>query len=105
MGAPERSAKEVALERGHAKAPAGFEWEWKLEQGIGRFAFVALEPGEESRPCRFMEDRSSCKAPSVAKMQRGVSSSRWWHYCNDHLYGRVLHDGKLWSLRLREVES
>lgn len=27
-------------------------------------------------------------------------SNNWWHYCADHLYGRVVHDGQVWSLRL-----
>lgn len=53
--------------------------------------------------CRFMADRKSCGAPSVAEMNRQRYSHRdcryvesWWPYCPDHLYGRWLEGGQVW---------
>jgi hypothetical protein len=27
----------------------------------------------------------------------------WWHYCADHLYGRVIVDGVLYHQALRKI--
>jgi hypothetical protein len=47
----------------------------------------------ESRKCR----RPGCQRPSVARFMR---SNGWWHYCDWHLYGRRVVDGRVLGRRL-----
>lgn len=79
--------------------------------------FEAVEAGPEwreggsGRRCRFtLEGRRTCRAPAVARLDRGkrVHGQRqpmWWHYCGDHLYGRWIEDGKVMQWRLVENEE
>jgi len=52
---------------------------------------------EQSRPCRQVKNhtkttRPTCKAPSVAALNRTPGGANWWHYCAEHLYGRWVED-------------
>ena len=52
--------------------------------------------------CRYIvgpraSDR--CPCPGAAQILRG---NRWWNYCEDHLYGRWIEDGKIMQWRLIE---
>lgn len=59
----------------------------------------AIAP-ELARPCRQLRrprssgpnERTSCKTPSVAAMNRTAGGQNWWHYCGAHLYGRWVED-------------
>lgn len=67
-----------------------------------------LVPGEESRPCRAMIARYTfCRRPSAARLLRSrIDSTQgvWWHYCEEHLYGRVIRDGELMTRVHRDTE-
>ena len=69
--------------------PDGHRWEWFIDE--------AWRLADIDASCRFMEAGKGCGAPAVARMKRG---QRWFSYCGDHLYGRHIHDGKVWALRL-----
>jgi hypothetical protein len=49
--------------------------------------------------CRWMEKRVVCKRPAVATFVRG-SKRRAWDYCERHLYGRWLENGRVMVWRL-----
>jgi hypothetical protein len=50
-----------------------------------------------------------CPKPAVAKLARPLWSPdkprRWWHYCADHLYGRRIYEGVVYSSRLIAVDD
>ena len=89
-----------------SEAPEGYEWRWEpVKDGNGYSGDWRPVSPEESMPCRWMESRRSCKRPSVAKLDRARNPQkrRWWHYCEDHMYGRVLVDGVIYSSVLRPL--
>lgn len=83
--------------------PEGLRLEWHIDEDWAAVEGTNLG----SRPCRWMmPNRRACGKPSVAALKRRHRSIydhfgwRWWHYCGDHLYGRTLHDGAVWSTRV-----
>lgn len=39
----------------------------------------------------------ACGAPAVAQFSRRHNrDTRWWSYCQDHMYGRRLVGGRIW---------
>lgn len=50
--------------------------------------------------CRWMENRVVCKRPPVATLMRGSTRVAAWDYCERHLYGRWIEDGKVMQWRL-----
>lgn len=48
-----------------------------------------------ARPCRWTQKRVQCRRPSVAILYRGGINRRPYGYCEQHLYGRKLEDGRL----------
>ncbi len=47
----------------------------------------------ELRKCRW--GRSGCLNPTVVALNRrnawaGPKTPNWWHYCEDHMFGRVI---------------
>jgi hypothetical protein len=60
-------------------------------RGCREVAVVELNR-EKWRPGRYawVEGRASGKVPC------------WWAYCAEHMYGRWLEDGRIYSWRLRE---
>jgi hypothetical protein len=87
--------------------PAGYRWEAGtsdqdcLDWRVGR-------PGVESRRCRqtgVWTGRRVCGRPAVAELKRNHGSgTRWWAYCERHLYGRWIEDGQILYWRLTETE-
>jgi hypothetical protein len=94
----------------HAEPPEGYAWavredmlQWRLVTG---------------KRCRFQAGprRKACGRPSVAELNRTQqrriplesgnwtwhTKDSWWAYCEDHLYGRWIEDGKIvhWVLEL-----
>lgn len=53
----------------------------------------------EGRLCRFRP----CREPAVAVLDRSRRRGRrlWYGYCDEHLYGRWIEDGKVVGWRLR----
>ena len=47
--------------------------------------------------CRGGNPRRQCPELPIAEFQRGRGG--WWKYCENHLFGRRLWNGKIWSLR------
>ena len=85
--------------------PAGHELRWVPTGGEWR----VVAP-DEQRPCRWTvgPKHTSCKQPSVAKLDRAFWKHRgdkpnWWHYCEEHLYGRVIVASTIYSAALREI--
>jgi hypothetical protein len=68
----------------------GYDLEWFIDSEW------QVVPPEQPRVCR----RPKCDALSVAKLLRGSATKAWWHYCADHLYGRQIHDGHVWAVRV-----
>jgi len=69
-------------------APEGFVRVWVPEDD-GRWELVAPR---RAKTC----SRTECTKRSVARLNRRIRSSEppiWWHYCEDHLYGRRFRDG------------
>ena len=96
-------ADEGARLVGRDPAPDGYHFEWFPEDDVAGKAWAVVDNPRDRKPCRFSENRTTCKAPSVAKLHRGGPPGReWWHYCADHLYGRVISAGRVWNLRLVE---
>lgn len=67
--------------------PEGFVRVWLPDHG---WRTVSREEGEAKR-CRWGAGyhRRSCGRVSVAALKR---TNGWWHYCEQHLYGRRLSD-------------
>lgn len=86
-------------------APEGFYWAWKPERVSGAYAWRVVDV---PRQCRATSARGSerCTNESIAMLNRGWrDQDRWWHYCADHLYGRIVYDGQVWSLALTETRQ
>jgi len=70
------------------------------------FVYVEVEENSSWRLCDFkLCRRPHCRRPAVAELNRGLnrngrSFDSWWAYCERHLYGRRIVDGKILSLRL-----
>lgn len=61
-----------------------------------------LADWEEPKACRRRLSGAGyvvCRRPSVARLWRPryPKTGTWWHYCEQHLYGREIHDGVLMS--------
>ena len=61
--------------------------------------------------CRFTigPGQRRCRKPTTAELNRALRASklpRWWAYCEDHLYGRWIEDGKVmhWIMRKKDPE-
>jgi hypothetical protein len=64
---------------------------------------------ETGRRCRWGGGyrRPACGKPSAAALLRAHAgtSGRWWAYCESHLYGRWIEDGRIMHWILRKLES
>lgn len=57
--------------------------------------------------------RPACGRPSVAELKRGrvpwgtttPPNPSWWAYCEDHMYGRWIEDGRVLEFRLRGIDA
>lgn len=80
-------ANETAAYREEAPDYPGFHYEWLPDD--------AWAVGGDGRTCRMLH----CGKPAVAKLKRSRRTARlgrhwtWWHYCEDHLYGRRIREG------------
>lgn len=91
-------------------APAGYHYVWTAE--ADPLQWIVVAPGNE-RTCRATTGpgRKTCRQPSVAALNRGYqrwpepNRPSWWHYCGEHLYGRILVDGALYYRRLVHFAS
>jgi hypothetical protein len=85
---------------GGADTPAGYVWQWMQ-------ADPRWQVGGDGRACRFTvgPGRATCKRPAVATLNRSSDANRprRWAYCEQHLFGRHLHDGAVWQGRLVKV--
>lgn len=63
--------------------PDGFALVW-VPENVNEWRLVAAP----RQKCR----RPGCRRPAVAEMRR---SNGWWRYCDWHLYGRRIEDGRL----------
>jgi hypothetical protein len=93
-----------------SQAPEGYEYRWEpVEDGngySGDWRVIDEVTGILYR-CRWGAGpgRPACGAPSVIKLNRGHGKERWWYYCGEHMYGRVLHAGTIWQRVLRPVDG
>lgn len=90
-----------------ADAPEGYERIWVPTREVPHGRRWELVAPETSRPCRFTvgPNRASCKRPSVARLNRSSFKDRvnWWHYCEEHLFGKRIRGGQLETRVLVEV--
>lgn len=91
--------------------PEGYELRWAPETDDDWHTIEAW--GVEPRPCRYTvgPNHATCKKPSVAMLRRRHKTihnhfgTAWWHYCEDHLYGRCIVDGVIYHRVLRAVDQ
>jgi hypothetical protein len=80
--------------------PAGYRRKWVPEGDDWKV-------GGGDRKCRMLR----CQKPAVAALRRTRRNAskltpyptyigQWWHYCEDHMYGRRINNGVVESLRL-----
>lgn len=79
----------------------GFHHEWAVEDDDLWRVF----PGGQPLRCRMTstdgERQIRCENVADAQLNRGRrDKARWWAYCSEHLYGRVLVNGKIYHLRM-----
>jgi hypothetical protein len=67
--------------------PQGFHLEWAESEGWR----LASRSEQEVRFCR----RPGCMRRPVAALLRGSRRPSWWLYCDWHLYGRRIVDGRI----------
>ena len=85
-------------------APSGYRWE------LCREADWRLVEGHElkrrcNRPGCEHSAAAALKRPMRRRFSNRVFSHRWWLYCADHLYGRVIVDGAVMIRRAVPVGS
>lgn len=94
----------TTLYRHGDKAPEGYHWVAMPEPTSG---YNAWRLSDEGRRCRWGSSpgKPACRQPAVAKLNRRTwrGDDRWWHYCEDHMYGRWVEDGQIWCWVLREI--
>lgn len=60
-----------------------------------------------ARRCRAGAARGqkACGAAAVVAFNRQTwrGADRWWAYCPEHMYGRWVEDGKVWTWMLRPL--
>jgi hypothetical protein len=78
--------------------PEGFHHEWVKDEGWR----LATPVEQDERKCR----RPGCKRVPVAALLRprwqqseGRNRKTWWLYCDWHLYGRRIENGRVEFLR------
>lgn len=81
------------------KAPDGFEFAAARDPGW------RIELGRRCRDGASGPNRRACGKPSVAGIRRGIRRPQWWAYCEDHLSGRWIEDGKVMHWDLRRVDD
>jgi len=74
-------------------------------------AWEVINPAD-AKQCRWVDGGQRCTAQSVARLDRTWRTSdqrdakpRWWHYCEDHLYGRRIQDGEIWMQIVAPADS
>lgn len=71
-------------------APYGFHWAWVPDAETTHGLDWQVISPEDARPCRFTTaHHQTCKRASVARLKR---KTQWWHYCEQHLYGRRIRN-------------
>jgi hypothetical protein len=68
-------------------SPEGFHEEW-LEEPNWRLADYAERVFKRCR-------RLGCTHPPAAALRRGDKRLSWWLYCEHHLYGRRIANGRV----------
>lgn len=101
--------EEWARHENRYPAPEGTAFAWRADTGEGFGLEWSTEPEKvDGKRCRFGASRArpACGEPAVAALNRGKRDRpRWWAYCAEHLFGRVLVDGVVYSLILVELEE
>jgi hypothetical protein len=102
------SPLEWALAQGRGRPPEGYRYAWHAEQNDGkRGSWRALETFPPPR-CRWASTSKTsprCENDAVAELLRSNVRASWWGYCAEHLYGRALADGTVYSLILEEAST
>jgi hypothetical protein len=71
--------------------PVGYHYGWVPDVEISSASPWELVTHEDAKPCRYtVANHETCKRPSVARLRR---KTQWWHYCEQHLYGRRIRAG------------
>lgn len=74
--------------------PDGFEYVWVPETNASWQVLHHLGEDFSAYACR---GKRGCMRPTVARLNRalGDAKPRWYYYCAEHLYGRMIVDGVL----------
>jgi hypothetical protein len=77
----------------------GYEYRWEEDDYSGTRLATAEE--QRTRKCR----RPGCRRTPAIALMRGFSAQKVpWLYCDWHMYGRRIVDGRIEFPRLRKVE-
>lgn len=77
-------------------APDGYMYVWVPTREIpcdNRWQIV--EP-DAAKQCRRTDHGLRCEATSVVRLNRAFRNTdppRWWHYCEQHMFGRRIVNG------------
>lgn len=88
--------------------PEGTRFAWRAESTDPDFGIEwSTETARlEGKVCRFRNRRPACNGTPAAAIQRGKADRpRWWAYCEEHLFGRVVVEGIVYALTLEEVPA
>lgn len=80
--------------------PPGCEWRWKPDRAWELTSWPC------AGRCRWTDQGVRCAATAVALLDRRRSTSSrhvWWAYCADHMFGRVIIDGVVYSRYAHEL--
>jgi hypothetical protein len=70
--------------------PDGFHME-AVPEAIGHWRPVT------GKSCRYArQGHVQCGEPSAAELLRGYKRHQWWAYCESHMYGRWVENGRVW---------
>lgn len=75
----------------------GWHYEWRqADEDSWDLKWEVMSTDHAPRRCRYGQMATRCPNYAVARLWRGPRSP--WAYCADHLFGRLLHDGHIWTL-------
>lgn len=93
-------SEQVARPVPHGGAPSPEGYHYEAIEECDNWRIGAVE-----RRCRFTvgPNKKQCGRPGVARLKRGRAG--WWGYCERHLYGKWIEDGKVMTWRLAKNDG
>lgn len=83
------------MSRDQDPPPDGYQWAWVPAREIPGELRWELVQGSQAKQCRWTDQRVRCTNLSVVRLNRAHTAAghpRWWHYCEQHLFGRRINN-------------